>query len=148
MDEPKAMIIFCDNQGAIAPAKNPHFHSQMKHIEIQHNFMCEKVRWSNSTWVHQHGELGGQQFDTTTWQGKIQEVQESLRIGACLEGHDWAGFSPIMLVGFLLPLNAMIWLVFQTVFPASHYTVIFPRLEGFWYNGTSVYTEFFYGKWC
>lgn len=43
MDEPKATIIFCDNQGAIALAKNPQFHSRMKHVEIQHNFVREKV---------------------------------------------------------------------------------------------------------
>jgi hypothetical protein len=43
MDKPKATIIFCDNQGAIALAKNPQFHSRMKHVEIQHNFVREKV---------------------------------------------------------------------------------------------------------
>jgi hypothetical protein len=41
MDEPKATIIFCDNQGAIALAKNPQFHSRMKHVEIQHNFVAD-----------------------------------------------------------------------------------------------------------
>ena len=43
MNESKATIIFCDNQGAIALAKNPQFHSRMKHVEIQHNFVREKV---------------------------------------------------------------------------------------------------------
>jgi hypothetical protein len=43
MNESKATIIFCDNQGAIALAKDPQFHSRMKHIEIQHNFVREKV---------------------------------------------------------------------------------------------------------
>jgi hypothetical protein len=43
MNESKATIIFCDNQGAIALAKDPRFHSRMKHVEIQHNFVREKV---------------------------------------------------------------------------------------------------------
>ena len=43
MNESKATIIFCDNQGAIALAKDPQFHSRMKHVEIQHNFVREKV---------------------------------------------------------------------------------------------------------
>jgi hypothetical protein len=43
MNEPKATVIFCDNQGAIAAAKNPQFHARMKHVEIQHNFVREKV---------------------------------------------------------------------------------------------------------
>jgi hypothetical protein len=31
---------------------------------------------------------------------------------------------------------------FSDWFSSSHYTVIFPGLEGFWYNGTSIYTVF------
>ena len=33
----------CDNQGAIALAKNPVYHARTKHIEVQHYFVREKV---------------------------------------------------------------------------------------------------------
>ena len=36
-------MIYCDNQGAIALAKNPLFHARTKHIDIQHHFVREKV---------------------------------------------------------------------------------------------------------
>ena len=39
----KAVIIFGDNQGAIALAKNPEFHARSKHIAIRHHFIREKV---------------------------------------------------------------------------------------------------------
>jgi hypothetical protein len=39
----QATVIYCDNQGAIALAKNPQFHARTKHIDIQHNFVQEKV---------------------------------------------------------------------------------------------------------
>ena len=42
-EEPQATIIYCDNQGAIALAKNPQFHARTKHIDIQHHFVREKV---------------------------------------------------------------------------------------------------------
>ncbi|PSR73944.1 hypothetical protein PHLCEN_2v10251 [Hermanssonia centrifuga] len=37
---PKTLLI--DNQSAIALAKNPVFHSAMKHIGVQHHYICEK----------------------------------------------------------------------------------------------------------
>ena len=42
-NQPRATIIYCDNQGAIALAKNPQFHARTKHIDIQHHFVREKV---------------------------------------------------------------------------------------------------------
>ena len=36
-------LIMCDNQGAIALAKNPVHHSRTKHIDVQHHFVREKV---------------------------------------------------------------------------------------------------------
>lgn len=44
---PKATVIFGDNQGAIALAKNAQFHARTKHIDIAHHFVREKV--NNST---------------------------------------------------------------------------------------------------
>jgi len=41
-EEPAATIIYGDNQGAIALAKNPQFHARTKHITIQHHFVQEK----------------------------------------------------------------------------------------------------------
>ena len=38
-----ATIIYCDNQGAVALAKNPSQHSRIKHIDIQQHFVREKV---------------------------------------------------------------------------------------------------------
>jgi hypothetical protein len=40
---PVATIIYCDNQGAMALAKNPQFHGRTKHIETHHHFVREKV---------------------------------------------------------------------------------------------------------
>ena len=40
---PVATIIYGDNQGAIALAKNPQFHARTKHIDIQHHFIRQKV---------------------------------------------------------------------------------------------------------
>ncbi|KJZ70562.1 hypothetical protein HIM_10030 [Hirsutella minnesotensis 3608] len=39
---PAATIIYGDNQGAIALARNPQFHARTKHIDVQHHFVREK----------------------------------------------------------------------------------------------------------
>ena len=39
----KPVTIFADNQGSMALAKNPEFHSRTKHISIQKHFIREKV---------------------------------------------------------------------------------------------------------
>ena len=39
----KATIIYCDNQGAIALARNPESHARSKHIDIQWHYQREKV---------------------------------------------------------------------------------------------------------
>ncbi|XP_074300477.1 secreted RxLR effector protein 161-like [Silene latifolia] len=38
-----ATVIYCDNQSAIAMAKNPAFHGRTKHIDIQHHFISKLV---------------------------------------------------------------------------------------------------------
>ncbi len=43
MKEKKAMVIRCDNQGAISLTKNPTQHAQTKHIDVQHHFVQERV---------------------------------------------------------------------------------------------------------
>ncbi len=41
--DPCAVVIFSDNQGAIALAKNPTHHARTKHIDLQQHFVREKV---------------------------------------------------------------------------------------------------------
>jgi hypothetical protein len=41
---PYATIIYCDNQGAIALAKDPKYHPRTKHIGIQHHWIREKIQ--------------------------------------------------------------------------------------------------------
>ncbi len=43
MKEKKAMVIRCDNQGAISLTKNPTQHARTKHIDVQHHFVRERV---------------------------------------------------------------------------------------------------------
>jgi hypothetical protein len=39
MKRKKAMVIRCDNQGAISLTKNPMQHARTKHIDVQHHFV-------------------------------------------------------------------------------------------------------------
>jgi len=43
MEEKKMMVIRCDNQGAISLTKNPIHHARIKHINVQHHFVRERV---------------------------------------------------------------------------------------------------------
>lgn len=43
ISSPQAVIIFGDNQGAIALAKNPQFHARTKHISIQNHWIRERI---------------------------------------------------------------------------------------------------------
>jgi Tfp pilus assembly protein PilW len=43
MDEKKMMVIRCDNQGAISLTKNPTHHAGIKHTDVQHHFVRERV---------------------------------------------------------------------------------------------------------
>ena len=48
-DTAAPITIFADNQGSMALAKNPEFHSRTKHIGIQHHFIREKVNTQEVT---------------------------------------------------------------------------------------------------
>jgi hypothetical protein len=37
------VVIYCDNLSSIQMARNPMFHARMKHIEVHHHFIREKV---------------------------------------------------------------------------------------------------------
>lgn len=41
---PHATVIFCDNQSAIALAKDPKFHARTKYIGVEHHWIREKIR--------------------------------------------------------------------------------------------------------
>jgi predicted lipase len=43
MKEKKAMVIHCDNQGAISLMKNPTQNVQTKHIDVQHHFVQKQI---------------------------------------------------------------------------------------------------------
>jgi predicted lipase len=43
MKEKKAMVIRCDNQGAISLRKNPMQYARTKHIDVQHHFVQQRV---------------------------------------------------------------------------------------------------------
>jgi hypothetical protein len=43
MKKKKAMVIRCDNQGAISLTKNPTQHARTKHIDVQHHFVRSRV---------------------------------------------------------------------------------------------------------
>ena len=40
------MLLYCDNQSAIAVAKDDQFHACTKHINIQYHFICEVITWN------------------------------------------------------------------------------------------------------
>ena len=42
----KPMLPYCDNQSAIAVAKNDQFHACTKHIDIQYHFIHEAITWN------------------------------------------------------------------------------------------------------
>ena len=39
----KLMLLYCNNQSAIAVAKENQFHTHTKHIDIQYHFICEAI---------------------------------------------------------------------------------------------------------
>lgn len=41
---PHATVIYCDNQGAIALAKDPKFHARTKYIGVEHHWIREQIR--------------------------------------------------------------------------------------------------------
>jgi hypothetical protein len=52
MKEKKAMVIRCDNQGAISLTKNPKQHARTKHINVQHHFVREQVEIGEVTFEY------------------------------------------------------------------------------------------------
>ena len=42
--QPKPTVIFGDNSGSLAIAKNPQYHKRTKHFDIRHHYIRQKVR--------------------------------------------------------------------------------------------------------
>ena len=40
------MLLYCNNQSAIAVAKDDQFHTRTKHIDIWYHFICEAITWN------------------------------------------------------------------------------------------------------
>jgi hypothetical protein len=41
------LVMLCDNQSAIALAKNDTFHQRTKHIDVSHHFIREQIEWGH-----------------------------------------------------------------------------------------------------
>jgi hypothetical protein len=75
------ITIFADNQGSIALAKNPEFHSRTKHISIQTHFIREKV--ANEEVTLQYLPTGDMLADLLTKalpREKVERFRESMGI--------------------------------------------------------------------
>ena len=42
----KPMLVYCNNQSAIAVAKDNQFHARMKHIDIWYHFIHKVITWN------------------------------------------------------------------------------------------------------
>ena len=42
----KPMLLYCNNQSAIAVAKDNQFHARMKHIDIWYHFIHKVITWN------------------------------------------------------------------------------------------------------
>jgi len=47
LNEDVIPVLLCDNQGAMALAKNDTFHQRTKHIDIAHHFIRERLEWGD-----------------------------------------------------------------------------------------------------
>ena len=83
-------LIMCDNQGAIALAKNPVYHARTKHIEVQHHFVREKV--ARGAIMLEYCPTEEMLADVLT-KALARERHERLtrRLGICEFGHSQSG---------------------------------------------------------
>ena len=42
----KLMLLYCNNQSAIAVAKDDQFHTHTQHIDIHYHFICKGITWN------------------------------------------------------------------------------------------------------
>lgn len=56
-EQREATVIFCDNQSAIAMAKNPVFHGRTKHIKIKFHFIREAEKEEEVKLIHCDSEV-------------------------------------------------------------------------------------------
>ena len=83
-------LIMCDNQGAIALAKNPVYQTRTKHIEVQHHFVHEKV--ARGAIILEYCLTEEMLADVLT-KALTRERHERLtrKIGICEFGHSQSG---------------------------------------------------------
>lgn len=78
-EQTKPTVIYEDNQSAISLAQNPQFHGRMKHIDIRHHFVREKV--TDGMIEIKYCRLNGMLADMLT-KGLSRTVFETLRKSA------------------------------------------------------------------
>ena len=82
-DDP--LILNCDNQGAIALAKDNKFHVRTKHIDVRYHFICEAVE--DGKVAVQYIPTGDNVSDIFTKplaKAKFRELTELLRLRAIM----------------------------------------------------------------
>jgi len=52
MKKKKAIVIRCDNKGAISLKKNPMQHFRTKHIDVEHHFVREQIENGEATFKY------------------------------------------------------------------------------------------------
>ena len=78
-EQTKPTVIYEDNQSAISLAQNPQFHGRMKHIDIRHHFVREKV--TDGMIEIKYCRSNGMLADMLT-KGLSRTVFETLRMSA------------------------------------------------------------------
>jgi hypothetical protein len=75
----KPTIIRCDNEGAMALAKNPTYHAKTKHIDVQYHFIREKVANGDVRLVYQPTNLmAADMFTKSLGREKIERFRGML----------------------------------------------------------------------
>jgi hypothetical protein len=75
----KPTIIRCDNEGAMALAKNPTYHAKTKHIDVQYHFIREKVENGDVRLVYQPTDLmAADMFTKSLGREKIERFRGML----------------------------------------------------------------------
>ena len=80
-DTAAPITIFADNQGSMALAKNPEFHSRTKHIGIQHHFIREKVSTGEVTLEYlPTGDMLADQLTKALPREKVEQFRQEMGV--------------------------------------------------------------------